>query len=29
MDAAPVSEETRAKLYHKNAERIFRIPPEA
>ena len=25
MDAAPVSEEVRAKLYHKNAERIFRI----
>jgi 5-carboxyvanillate decarboxylase len=25
MDSAPVSEETRAKLYHTNAERIFRI----
>jgi 2,3-dihydroxybenzoate decarboxylase/5-carboxyvanillate decarboxylase len=29
MDDAPVSEEVRAKLYHKNAERIFRIAPEA
>jgi 2,3-dihydroxybenzoate decarboxylase/5-carboxyvanillate decarboxylase len=29
MDSAPVSEETRAKLYYKNAERIFRIRPEA
>jgi 5-carboxyvanillate decarboxylase len=28
MDAAPVSEEVRAKLYHKNAERVFRIGPE-
>jgi 2,3-dihydroxybenzoate decarboxylase/5-carboxyvanillate decarboxylase len=27
MDAAPVSEEVRAKLYHKNAERIFHIAP--
>jgi 2,3-dihydroxybenzoate decarboxylase/5-carboxyvanillate decarboxylase len=26
MDAAPVSDEVRAKLYHGNAERIFRIP---
>lgn len=26
MDAAHVSEAVRAKLYHKNAERIFRIP---
>ena len=25
MDAAPVSEEVRAKLYYRNAERIFRI----
>jgi 2,3-dihydroxybenzoate decarboxylase/5-carboxyvanillate decarboxylase len=29
MDAAPVSGEVRAKLYYKNAERIFRIPAEA
>jgi 5-carboxyvanillate decarboxylase len=28
MDAAPVSEATRAKLYHGNAERIFHIPAE-
>ena len=28
MDAAPVSEEVRAKLYHENAERIFHIPAE-
>jgi 5-carboxyvanillate decarboxylase len=28
MDAAPISEEVRAKLYHKNAERIFRIPAQ-
>jgi 2,3-dihydroxybenzoate decarboxylase/5-carboxyvanillate decarboxylase len=28
MDAAPVSEEVRAKLYHRNAQRIFRIPAE-
>jgi 5-carboxyvanillate decarboxylase len=28
MDAAPVSEETRAKLYHGNAERIFHIRRE-
>lgn len=27
MDAAQVSEEVRAKLYHRNAERIFHIPP--
>ncbi|HEX6000723.1 MAG TPA: amidohydrolase family protein [Hyphomicrobiaceae bacterium] len=27
MDAAPVSDEVRAKLYHGNAERIFHIPP--
>jgi len=27
MDAAPVTEEQRAKLYHKNAERIFHIAP--
>jgi 5-carboxyvanillate decarboxylase len=27
MDSAPVSEVVRAKLYHKNAERIFHISP--
>jgi 2,3-dihydroxybenzoate decarboxylase/5-carboxyvanillate decarboxylase len=27
MDTAPVSEADRAKLYHKNAERIFHIAP--
>jgi 2,3-dihydroxybenzoate decarboxylase/5-carboxyvanillate decarboxylase len=27
MDAAPISEEDRAKIYHRNAERIFHIPP--
>ncbi|HEX5957729.1 MAG TPA: amidohydrolase family protein [Hyphomicrobiaceae bacterium] len=27
MDAAPVSDEVRAKLYHENAERIFHIAP--
>jgi 2,3-dihydroxybenzoate decarboxylase/5-carboxyvanillate decarboxylase len=27
MDNAPISEEDREKLYHKNAERIFHIPP--
>ncbi|MBL8552144.1 MAG: amidohydrolase [Hyphomonadaceae bacterium] len=27
MDSAPLEEETKAKLYHKNAERIFRIAP--
>ena len=26
MDAAPVSDEVREKLYHRNAERIFHIP---
>jgi 2,3-dihydroxybenzoate decarboxylase/5-carboxyvanillate decarboxylase len=26
MDSAPVSEAERAKLYHKNAERVFHIP---
>ena len=25
MDSGPLSEEDRAKLYHRNAERIFRI----
>ncbi|HTY48205.1 MAG TPA: amidohydrolase family protein [Steroidobacteraceae bacterium] len=29
MDAAPLSETDRAKLYHKNAERIFHIQPAA
>jgi 2,3-dihydroxybenzoate decarboxylase/5-carboxyvanillate decarboxylase len=29
MDAAPVSEEVRAKLYHRNAERIFHIRAES
>jgi len=28
MDSAPISEEDRAKIYHKNAERIFHIAPE-
>lgn len=28
MDAAPVSDTVREKLYHGNAERIFHIPPE-
>ena len=28
MDAAPISEATREKLYHGNAERIFHIPSE-
>jgi 2,3-dihydroxybenzoate decarboxylase/5-carboxyvanillate decarboxylase len=27
MDSAPVTDEERAKLYHKNAERIFHITP--
>jgi 2,3-dihydroxybenzoate decarboxylase/5-carboxyvanillate decarboxylase len=27
MDQAPVSEEERAKLYHRNAERVFHIAP--
>jgi 2,3-dihydroxybenzoate decarboxylase/5-carboxyvanillate decarboxylase len=27
MDAAPLSESDKAKVYHKNAERIFHIPP--
>jgi 2,3-dihydroxybenzoate decarboxylase/5-carboxyvanillate decarboxylase len=27
MDAAPISEEDRAKIYHRNAERIFHIAP--
>jgi 2,3-dihydroxybenzoate decarboxylase/5-carboxyvanillate decarboxylase len=27
MDAAPISELDRAKIYHQNAERIFHIPP--
>jgi 2,3-dihydroxybenzoate decarboxylase/5-carboxyvanillate decarboxylase len=27
MDAAPVTQEQRAKLYHQNAERIFHIAP--
>ena len=27
MDAAPISEEDRAKIYHKNAERVFHIAP--
>jgi 2,3-dihydroxybenzoate decarboxylase/5-carboxyvanillate decarboxylase len=27
MDTAPVAEGDRAKLYHRNAERIFHIPP--
>jgi 2,3-dihydroxybenzoate decarboxylase/5-carboxyvanillate decarboxylase len=26
MDTAPVSDSDRAKLYHRNAERIFHIP---
>lgn len=29
MAGAPVSEDERAKLFHKNAERVFRIAPEA
>ena len=29
MDSAPLSEEDRAKLYHKNAERVFHIAPVA
>ncbi|HLY56259.1 MAG TPA: amidohydrolase family protein [Stellaceae bacterium] len=28
MDAAPVTEEQRAKLYHGNAERVFHIKPK-
>jgi 5-carboxyvanillate decarboxylase len=27
MDAAPLSDEDKAKVYHKNAERLFHIPP--
>ncbi len=27
MDAAPISDEDKAKIYHKNAERIFHIDP--
>lgn len=27
MDNAPISEEDREKIYHKNAERVFHIPP--
>jgi len=27
MDSAPLSDEDKAKLYHKNAERIFHIKP--
>jgi 2,3-dihydroxybenzoate decarboxylase/5-carboxyvanillate decarboxylase len=27
MDSAPLDDEVKAKLYHKNAERIFRIAP--
>jgi 2,3-dihydroxybenzoate decarboxylase/5-carboxyvanillate decarboxylase len=27
LDAAPISELDRAKIYHQNAERIFHIPP--
>jgi 2,3-dihydroxybenzoate decarboxylase/5-carboxyvanillate decarboxylase len=27
MERAPLDDEVKAKLYHKNAERIFRIPP--
>ena len=27
LDAAPISDEDKAKLYHKNAERIFHIKP--
>jgi len=27
MDSAPISDEDKAKLYHKNAERIFHIKP--
>ena len=27
MDSAPVSDEDKAKLYHKNAERVFHIKP--
>jgi predicted TIM-barrel fold metal-dependent hydrolase len=27
MDAAPISDEDKAKIYHKNAERIFHIKP--
>ena len=27
MDAATISEEDRAKIYHQNAERIFHIAP--
>jgi 2,3-dihydroxybenzoate decarboxylase/5-carboxyvanillate decarboxylase len=29
MDSAPLSDEDKAKLYHKNAERIFHIKPAA
>ena len=28
MDAAPVSDEVRAMIYHRNAERLFGIPQE-
>jgi 5-carboxyvanillate decarboxylase len=27
MDSAPISEEDRALIYHRNAERVFHIPP--
>jgi predicted TIM-barrel fold metal-dependent hydrolase len=27
MDAAPLSDADRHKIYHGNAERVFRIPP--
>lgn len=26
MDSAPISEEDREKIYHLNAERVFRLP---
>jgi len=29
MDSVDISEEDRAKIYHRNAERLFRLPPEA
>ncbi len=29
MDSAPISDEDKAKVYYRNAERIFHIPPKA
>jgi 2,3-dihydroxybenzoate decarboxylase/5-carboxyvanillate decarboxylase len=29
MDSAPLPDDVKAKLYHKNAERIFHIKPLA